>query len=68
MARFLRTSAAAPSTHVSSSTTEGMTASSTVNQFAILVSCRCNYTGIMGILAVIITTVKNLARILILIL
>ncbi|XP_042432201.1 uncharacterized protein LOC122018835 isoform X1 [Zingiber officinale] len=44
MARFLRISAAAPGTHVSSSTTEGMSASSTVNQFAILVSCRCNYT------------------------
>ncbi|URE00316.1 hypothetical protein MUK42_06596 [Musa troglodytarum] len=41
---YSRTGAAASNTHRMSSISEGVTVFSPVNQFAILVSCRCNYT------------------------
>ncbi|KAJ8504080.1 hypothetical protein OPV22_004966 [Ensete ventricosum] len=41
---YTRTGAAASKTHRMSSISEGVTVFSPVNQFAILVNCRCNYT------------------------
>lgn len=55
---YSRTGAAASNTHKMSSISEGVTVFSPVNQFAILVSCRCNYTGTMETLDDIIAPFK----------
>lgn len=48
MIPYSRKGSAGSKTQKISSTSDGMMVSSTANQFAILVSCRCNFTGTMG--------------------
>lgn len=47
---YSRTNAAPSNTHMMSNSSDGMMVSCTAKQFAILVSCHCNYTGTTGTL------------------